>query len=185
MSHVIEHASTGRAKCRGCDTKIGKGELRFGEREPNAFGEGEMTLWFHLPCAAYKRPEPFLELLAGVDAEEISADELGVAHSLKPAAEFGAAHRRVPRLDKVDRAPTGRARCRSCRKPIEKDGWRIGLVFFEEYRFQPSGFIHAACAEEYFGTTDVMERILHFNPILAPGELEAIEAALQAQAPSG
>ena len=179
MPHVIEHASSGRAKCRGCETKIAKDELRFGEKAPNAFGEGEMTLWFHLPCAAYKRPEPFLELLGGVEAAEIAADELGVAYALKPAAEFGIAHRRVPRIDKVDRAPTGRARCRNCHKPIEKDSWRIGLVFFEEYRFQPSGFIHAACAEDYFGTTDIMERVLHFNPALDPADLEAIGAALQ------
>lgn len=178
--HVIEHASSGRAKCRGCDTKIAKDELRFGENRPNAFGDGEMTLWFHLPCAAYKRPEPFLELLGGVNPEDISTDELGVAHALKAAAEFGIAHRRVPRIDTVDRAPTGRARCRSCRELIEKDSWRIGLVFFEEYRFQPSGFIHAACAGEYFETTDLMDRILHFNPALAPEELEAIEAAIKA-----
>ena len=58
---MIEPASSGRAKCRSCDQPIAKGELRFGERQPNAFGEGEMTLWFHLPCAAYSRPEPFLE----------------------------------------------------------------------------------------------------------------------------
>ncbi|MGH8223573.1 MAG: hypothetical protein ACREQZ_11425 [Woeseiaceae bacterium] len=178
MAHVIEHASSGRAKCRGCGAAIDKGELRFGERRPNAFGEGEMTLWFHLPCAAYKRPEPFLELLGGVQAEDISTDELGVAQALKATAEFGVAHRRVPRIDKVDRAPTGRARCRSCREFIDKDGWRIGLVFFEEHRFQPSGFIHAACAGEYFGTTDLLERIRHFNPALGPAELEAIEAAL-------
>jgi hypothetical protein len=184
MTHVIEHASTGRAQCRGCGTRIAKGELRFGEKEPNAFGEGEMTLWFHLPCAAYKRPEPFLELLGSVEAEEISTDELGVAYALKPAAESGIAHRRVPRIDKADRAPTGRARCRNCRKMIAKASWRIGLVFFEEYRFQPSGFIHAACAEDYFGTTDVLDRIVHFNPILGPEELEAVGAALQAPAPS-
>jgi hypothetical protein len=48
VPHVIEPASSGRAKCRGCDRPIAKGELRFGERQPNAFGEGEMTLWFHL-----------------------------------------------------------------------------------------------------------------------------------------
>jgi hypothetical protein len=123
-----------------------------------------------------------LERLGGVEAEEISTDELSVAHTLEPAAGFGIAHRRVPRIDKVDRAPTDRARCRSCRKPIARDTWRIGLVFFEEYRFQPSGFIHAACAGEYFGTTDVLERILHFNPALSPAELDAIEAALQPRA---
>lgn len=164
MPHVIEHAASGRARCRGCGAKIEKDELRFGERQPNAFGEGEMTLWFHLPCAAYKRPESFLELLQEVAAEETSASELGVARALKPTAEFGVEHRRVPRIDKVDRAPTGRARCRNCREPIAKDTWRIGLVFFEEYRFEPSGFIHAGCAQAYFGTTDVMDRIRHFNP---------------------
>jgi hypothetical protein len=185
MAHVIEHATTGRATCRGCGKKIGKDELRFGEREPNAFGEGEMTLWFHPPCAAYKRPEPFLEVLGDDKAEDISANELSAAHALKTAAEFGVAHRRVPRIDKVEQAPTGRARCRSCQKPIAKDSWRIGLVFFEEYRFQPSGFIHAACAEEYFGTTDVLDRILHFNPALEPEELDAIEAALHPRGPSG
>jgi hypothetical protein len=179
VTHVIEHASSGRAKCRGCDLKIARDELRFGEKAPNAFGEGEMTLWFHLPCAAYKRPEPFLELLAGTEAEEIAADEISAAHALKAAAEFGVAHRRVPRLDKVDRAPTGRATCRHCRNLIDKDSWRIGLVFFEEYRFQPSGFIHAGCAEEYFGTTNLLDRVLHFNPALTPGELDALEGALQ------
>lgn len=183
MPHVIEHASSGRAKCRSCDTKIDKGELRFGERLPNAFGEGEMTLWFHLPCAAYKRPEPFLELLDGEEAGSVSADDLELAQALKAVAEFGVAHRRVPRLDKVDRAPTGRARCRMCRELIDKDSWRIGLVFFEEYRFQPSGFIHAACAAEYFETTDVLKRIRHFNPALQPVDLVEIEAALKARAP--
>ena len=179
MPHVIEHAVSGRAKCRGCDQKIEKGELRFGERQPNAFGEGEMTLWFHLDCAAYKRPAPFLELLDGEPTEDISADELNVALALKDAAEFGIAHRRVPRIDSASRAPTGRARCRSCRELIDKDSWRIGLVFFEEYRFQPSGFIHTGCAQEYFDTTDVMERIRHFNPALSSEERDAIEAALQ------
>src|SRR5688500_16765560 len=44
VAHIIEPASSGRAKCRSCDQPIAKGELRFGERQPNAFGDGEMTL---------------------------------------------------------------------------------------------------------------------------------------------
>lgn len=180
MPHVIEHAASGRARCRGCEQKIAKAELRFGERRDNPFGDGDMTLWFHLACAAYKRPEPYLEMLdGGEESEDVSDDDLAVAQGLRAAAEFGVEHRRVPRIDKVDRAPTGRARCRSCREPIPKESWRIGLVFFEEHRFQPSGFIHSACAGDYFGTTNVMERVLHFNPALSPAELEAIEAALQ------
>lgn len=178
MPHIIEYATSGRAKCRGCEAKIAKGEIRFGERQPNSFGEGEMTLWFHVPCAAYKRPEPFLEVLDGEESQDISDEDQKVVLGLKATAEFGLAHRRVPRIDKVSLAPTARARCRSCREMIEKDSWRIGLVFFEEYRFQPSGFIHAACAEEYFGTTDVLERVHHFNPGLTTEQLDAISAGV-------
>jgi hypothetical protein len=70
-----------------------------------------------------------------------------------------------------------------CRELIDKGSWRIGLVFFEEYRFQPSGFIHAACVAEYFQTTDVLSRIQHLNPALQLADLDEIEAALKARAP--
>src|SRR5690606_16278598 len=63
MTHSIEPAKTGRATCRGCNRPIAKDELRFGERVTNVFGDGETTLWFHLRCAAFKRPETFLEAL--------------------------------------------------------------------------------------------------------------------------
>ncbi|HSB61314.1 MAG TPA: PARP-type zinc finger-containing protein, partial [Vicinamibacteria bacterium] len=61
MPHVIQPATTARAKCRGCGERIGAGVLRFGESLPNPFADGETTHWFHLDCAAFKRPEPFLE----------------------------------------------------------------------------------------------------------------------------
>ena len=167
----IEIATSARAKCRGCEQGIAKDELRFGERQPNAFGEGEMTLWFHLPCAAYKRPVPFLEVAA--------ASGEPAAAALIPAAEFGAAHRRVPRVNGAERAPTGRARCRSCRELIEKDAWRISLTFFEEFRFAASGFVHAACAAQYFETIDVVDRIEHFSPALDAAALDELRVALR------
>lgn len=181
MVHVIEHAATGRAKCRGCEQKIDKGELRFGEREPNLFGEGEMTLWFHLRCAAYKRPEPFLEALndTGDTGSNETGDAIPEAGVLRAAAELGVAHRRLPRVNGASRAPTGRAKCRHCRELIEKATWRVALVFFEAYRFQPAGFIHAGCAGEYFGTADIMSRIRHFSPTLEPAELDELKAALR------
>lgn len=185
MAHVIEYAPTGRARCRGCDQSIAKGELRFGERQPNAFGEGEMTLWFHPRCAAFKRPGPFLEALLGGDgASEEARKDISAADALRAAAEIGLAHRRLPRVGGADRAPTGRARCRSCRELIDKGTWRIGLVFFEEYRFQPSGFIHAGCANDYLGTADVIARIRHFSPGLSPADLEELELALKRGASS-
>lgn len=170
MPHVIEPASSGRAKCRGCNRPIAKGELRFGERQPNAFGEGEMTLWFHLPCAAYARPEPFLEV----------AEQAGdAAASLSAAAHFGIEHRRVPRIHGAERAPTGRARCRSCKELIAKDEWRIALVFFEEFRFEPGGFVHAGCALAYFETIDIVDRIRHFSPELGPADVAELERSLR------
>jgi hypothetical protein len=63
MPNVIEPAPSGRSKCRGCAQTIARDALRFGERLPNPFGDGEMTLWFHPECAAYKRPEPLLATL--------------------------------------------------------------------------------------------------------------------------
>ena len=55
MPHVLEPATSGRAKCRGCGEKIAKDELRFGEVTENPYGEGDRTLWFHPVCGAYKR----------------------------------------------------------------------------------------------------------------------------------
>jgi hypothetical protein len=171
MPHVIERASSARAKCRGCDRKIAKDELRFGERQPNAFGEGEMTLWFHLPCAAYTRPQPFLETLPSAAVPD--------AQPLAAAANFGVEHRRLPRIHGAERAPTGRARCRSCKELIEQDAWRIPLVFFEDFRFAPSGFVHAKCAAAYFETTEILDRVRHFSPELDAGDLKDLHRALR------
>jgi hypothetical protein len=174
MAHVIEKATTGRAKCRGCDRKIAKDELRFGERQPNAFGDGEMTSWFHLRCAAYTRPEPFLEIL------ESAAPS--AAEALAPAARFGIAHRRLPRVHGAERASTGRAHCRSCRELIEQGTWRIPLVFFEDIRLQRSGFVHAKCTAQYFETTEIFDRIAYFSPELTASDLEELRGEVQTQA---
>ena len=186
MAHVFEFATSGRARCRGCEQAIAKGELRFGERQPNAFGEGEMTLWFHPRCAAYKRPEPFLEALAATGtAEGVNRREFADADELQVAAAFGVAHRRVPRINGADRAPTGRARCRHCKELIEKGTWRIALVFFEDYRFQPAGFIHAACAQPYLETTDVLDRVRYFNRELGSADVRELKRALKPANPLG
>jgi len=129
-----------------------------------------MTLWFHLVCAAYARPEPFLEIAATVDA----------AAALIPSAKFGIDHRRVPRIHGAERAPTGRARCRSCKELIAKDEWRIALVFFEEFRFEPGGFVHAGCSQPYFETIDIVDRIRHFSPEIGAPDVEDLDKALHA-----
>ena len=172
MPHVIEPATSGRAKCRGCAQPIALGVLRFGERIPNAFAEGETTLWFHPLCAAYKRPEPLLETLASAPPELPERD------ALAEAARASLAHRRLPRIDGAERAPSSQAKCRRCKEPIQKGTWRIRLVFHEEGRFSAGGSIHLDCRTDYFETDDVGARVLHFSPALAPDERAALAQAL-------
>jgi hypothetical protein len=129
-----------------------------------------------LPCAAYSRPEPFLETQAAAPTDA----DLG---PLVAAARFGIEHRRVSRLHGAERATSGRAHCRSCRALIDKGDWRLPLVFFEEYRFNPGGYIHARCTREYFETTDLLDRIRHFSPELGEPELAEVAAALVAPTP--
>jgi len=164
MPHVFEPAPTGRAKCRGCGRRIQQGELRFGERIPNPFAEGETTLWFHPLCAAYKRPEPVLETLAQAPGSVPEPE------ALERAARSASAHRRLPRIDGAERAPTSQAKCRSCHEPIARGAWRIRLVFYEEGRFNPAGFVHLACHMNYFETGDILDPLLHFSPDLSDEE---------------
>ena len=132
-----------------------------------------MTLWFHLRCVAYSRPEPFLEAQteAGPEAQ---------LPALTAAARFGIEHRRVPRLHGAERATSGRAHCRSCRELIGKGEWRLSLVFFEDYRFNPGGYVHAPCARDYFETGELLDRIRHFSPELDDRDLGEIAAAIAA-----
>jgi hypothetical protein len=171
MPHVFELAPSGRSRCRGCSRAIERGALRFGERSANPFAEGEMTLWFHPACAAYKRPEPFLEALSA--ASEVADKEL-----LESAARRSLLHRRLPRIDGAELSPGRQAKCRHCRNPIERGAWRIRLVFFEEGMFSPGGFVHLECRGEYFETSDIREHVLHFSGDLTPEQLGDLKTAL-------
>lgn len=175
VDHVIEPATSGRAKCRGCGKNIAKGVVRFGERVDNPFGDGKTTLWFHLPCAAYKRPEPFLEALGATTAP---LEEHG---HLEATARMGTEHRRLPRVDGVERASTGRAACRCCREAIAKGTLRIRLVFFQDGRFDPGGFIHVHCAEAHLGTADILERLRQFSPALTPNDIAELRETLSSE----
>lgn len=176
MPNVFEPAASGRSKCRGCSRPIARGELRFGERLPNPFADGEMTIWFHPVCAAYKRPEPLLQALA--EAQDLIADR----DLLERAARGQLAHRRLPRINGVERAPSGQAKCRSCREPIDKGLWRIRLTIYEEGLFSAAGFIHITCRKAYFETSDMLEPLLHFSPSLNEEDRRELLDALAADA---
>jgi ribosomal protein L37AE/L43A len=179
MPHAVERATTGRAKCRGCGVAIGKGEWRVGEAVPNLFADkdgAESTHWYHPRCAAFRRPEAFLQ------AVETSPEPLPDQESLVAIAALGVVHHRLPRLDRVERASSGRAACRACKAPIAKDAWRIALLFWQDGRFAPAGFVHATCARGYLGTVEILDRLRFAAPDLAAADLEAIAAELAAGA---
>src|SRR5690349_1386278 len=121
MPDIIEEASTGRASCRACREKIGKGELRFGERAPSAYGEGEQTSWFHLGCAAERRPEKLLGALQDFTAEVPNRAEL------EAIATDGAQNPKLASVVRVEHSPTGRATCQECHEKIAKDELRVGV----------------------------------------------------------
>lgn len=130
-----------------------------------------MTVWFHPACAAYKRPEPLLQGLAETH------EEVPDRARLERAARGSLAHRRLPRIDGADRAPTGQARCRSCREAIVRGSWRIRLVFYQDGRFTPGGFVHLDCRTAYFETDDILDQVLHFSQTLDEREREALRQA--------
>ncbi len=171
MPDLVAPAPSARAKCRGCGKPIEKGSLRFGEADQNPFGEGETHRWFHLLCAALRRPERFEALLeTGVEVPDAE-------HLLTLAAE-GIEHHRLPRIAGAARATSGRAHCRHCRELIDKGSLRIVLEIWEEGRFSPMGFIHTRCARDYFGATGTFERVELIGTSLAPDELAALAQEL-------
>jgi hypothetical protein len=169
---VIQVAASGRAKCRGCGGAIAKGDLRFGESLPNAFAEGETLHWLHLHCAALMRPEKFLPAL------EASSDTIAERELLRETAVEGNAHRRLPRLVRAERAPSGRAHCRSCRELIDKGHYRLALHLFEDGRFSSIGSIHVECSLAYFGTSAIIPRLQRLTPSLTDTDIREIETLL-------
>jgi hypothetical protein len=173
MPHVFEPAASGRAKCRGCAQRIEQAAMRFGERVPNAYAEGETTLWYHPLCAAYKRPEALLEALPEAPPDLTDRD------LLERAAQATAAHERLPRIDGAERSPTGQAKCRACREPIAKGSWRIRLAFYEEGRWAPGGFLHLGCGQTYFESENLVAPLLHFSPELNEQDREELTNAMK------
>lgn len=151
--------------------------MRLGERVPNPFADGEdaeTTHWYHPWCAAFRRPDVL------IDALSHTAVEVADRGALDVEAALALAHRRIVRVDAASRAPSGRATCRACKQPIAKDTWRMALVFYEDGRFAPSGYIHARCAMSYLETSALMPRVRHFSPGLNESDFADLEADILA-----
>src|SRR5438034_595287 len=123
MANVIEEAKSGRAACRTCKKPIAKGELRFGEEAPNAFGDAPTMRWHHLSCAAEKLPAEFKAALDAYPGDV--ADRAGLDKAMADALAKGRA--KPGGFPYADKAPTGRARCMQCQQGIEKDSLRVAV----------------------------------------------------------
>jgi hypothetical protein len=140
-----------------------------------------MTLWFHPLCAAYKRPQPLLEAL------EQTTGSVADQESLRRAALRSVTYPHIPRIDGAEKSPSGQAKCRSCHEPIERGSWRIRIVFYEEGRFAPGGFLHLGCRSAYFETAAVLEPVLRFSSALSEPERAELTRAFATErtAPPG
>jgi hypothetical protein len=171
MPDTIEPAATGRSKCRACNQPIEKGALRFGERVPNAFGEGEATQWFHVACAAERRPDKLLPAL------QASGETVADRASLEAIAAEGANNPKLAMVRRAERAPTGRASCQECRDKIAKDALRV--AFEREAGEMPAmsavSFVHARCAPAHFGGDGLSSKLRRTSSQLSAEDLAELE----------
>jgi hypothetical protein len=179
MGNVIEEAKSGRASCRTCKKAIAKGELRFGEEAPNAFGDQPSMRWHHMLCAAEKLPA---ELKAALD--QYPGTVPNRAELDKAMADALAKGRAKPGgFPFADKAPTGRAKCIQCSQPIEKDSVRVAIereIDTGAMVTKGAGYLHPKCVAAYLeangGDKDEMIEGLRQNSRLVPADLDAVLA---------
>ena len=170
---VIEAAKSGRAGCRGCKEKIGKGELRFGEVD-YAFDPDGSYKWYHLPCAARKLPTKLEEALGEF------ADEVPDRDALLAAIKEGKKGTAIPRCEP---APSGRAGCLTCSEKIKKGELRVVIereVDTGSFVAKRPGYLHIGCAKgsEHLADVDDLPATLAANSDLDAEQLAALTQAL-------
>jgi hypothetical protein len=181
MANVIEEAKSGRASCRTCKKAIAKGELRFGEEAPSAFGDAPSLRWYHLACAADRLPAELKEVLAHYPHEV--PDRAVLEQRMADALAHG--HAKPGGLPYADKAPTGRARCQQCQQPIEKDSLRVAFEREIETGMmvtRGAGYLHPACVPAWLEATSgdktQLAEALRANSRLVAGDLDAVLGAI-------
>jgi len=177
MANVIEEAKSGRASCRTCKKAIAKGELRFGEEAPNAFGDQPSMRWHHLACAAERLPAELKEVLDHHpgDVPDRAALEKTMADALaKGRAKPGG-------FPYADKAPTGRARCMQCQQAIEKDSLRVAVereIDTGAMVTRGAGYMHPGCVAAHIEATGGDKAALvegvRANSRLVPADLDSV-----------
>lgn len=182
--YVIEEARSSRSKCRTCKRKIEKGKLRLGVLLEGPYGTG--YLWHHLTCAARRRFDD-VEAAYGEKAYEegLEVPSLDELRALKEKAAEERAARKTPPY--VERAPSGRSKCKNCGEPIAKDALRVVLArevtFGNQMRPSPIN-VHTGCvtaelrAEDCMTEIDGFEESVRANSSLDASEVDEALAAI-------
>ncbi|HCE04129.1 MAG TPA: hypothetical protein DEQ98_12920 [Acidobacteria bacterium] len=161
--YLLESARSSRSKCRTCRRKIDKDTLRLGILLEGPFGTG--YLWHHLTCAARRR----LEDVEAAYEQQAFADGLQVPplaelQALKEKAEQARAERKE--LPYVERAPSGRSKCKNCGKAIDQDALRVVLArevsFGNQVRATPIN-VHPECVHAELESEDCMTEVDGFE----------------------
>ncbi len=184
MPDLIEESKSNRATCRTCRQKIDKGVLRFGEETVNTFSSdgGTSYFWHHLECAAGKVPAKVKTALASFTGTVPDREKLDAILAAPPKAA-GRSGGGGPKASYpyAERASTGRSKCMQCDEAIEKGTLRVAVereVDTGTFTSTGPGYLHPACAAEYTGEDDLLEKIKANMPTLAAEDLSALEAEL-------
>jgi hypothetical protein len=182
---MIEAARSSRSRCRTCRTKIDKGKLRLGILLEGPYGTG--YLWHHLTCAAKRRIDD-VEAAYAEEAwtEGLQVPDLEELRKLKVKAEEAKANKKLAPY--VERAPSGRSKCKHCGELIEKDSWRVALLrevsFGNQVRSAPVN-VHPACvaaelqAEDCATEPEGFDQALHANSRgVEPADVDSVLEAI-------
>ena len=182
--YLLESARSSRSKCRTCKRKIDKDTLRLGILLEGPYGTG--YLWHHLTCAARRRLEDVEAAYAQqAFAPDLQVPPLSELQGLKEKAEKARAERRE--LPYVERAPSGRSKCKSCGKAIDQDALRVVLAreaaFGNQVRATPIN-VHPECVHAELESEDCMTEAdgfgaqLRQNSTLEPSVVDEALAAV-------
>jgi hypothetical protein len=131
--------------------------------------------WYHLRCAAEKRPGLVRPALASFPGEVPGRVEV------ERALAQGEANAPAP-YPHAERAATGRSKCAQCEGPIEKGAWRVAFereIDAGAFTRKGPGYLHLACAGEHLQDLDLFPK-LEANSRLEPQELESLQGEMRA-----
>ena len=129
--------------------------------------------WFHLACAAEKRPEKLHAAL------EKSAEEIPERSELERTIEAGLKNPKLVLVKYAERSPTGRASCQECHEKIEKGALRVAIEREADVAaMATTSYLHLGCAPTHLGRDGLSEKLLRTSTGLDANELAEVEKAL-------